>query len=307
MTDNSYLNEYYDYINTHKLTNTNDNNIIFHRHHIIPQCIGGLNDESNIVCLIPKDHAKAHELLYKAYHACAIELAHALVSIIGKDNCSSDVLTDDVLDQYNVQMTDACRLAKLHKGNNAKRTIYRLSDLSTRRIFKNETLPNGYVECPQVRNAWIFNKDYVKKMWDKNNVPVGWKLISEATADEFAKVFPNAGNNGMKGSIWIYNPTTNERKMIKKGQLIPDGWKHGVKLSDDAILRQTAGGLKSKDKLDQIKLKYGGIRWVHDITTHKNKMIGKSQQLPQGYAEGMFDKRIYELQKKLNDMSNISR
>lgn len=290
MIYNSYLNEYNEYINTHKLSEQDKKDVLFHRHHIIPQCIGGQDTESNIVSLIPKDHAKAHELLYKAYHACAIELAHVLVSMIGKDNCNNDIVNDDMLDQYNIQMVNAYRLIKAHKGNMAKRTIYKVSDLSSRRIFKDEPLPNGYIECPTIRNAWIFNNNYIRRRWDKDNVPAGWKLIANATQEEFDKVFPNSGNNGMKGSIWIHNPLTNEMKMIRKGQIIPDGWKRGAKFSDAAKQKQTVGGLKTKAVVDELKTKYNGIRWVHDINTGKNKMIGKTQPLPDGFAEGLISK-----------------
>jgi len=37
------------------------------RHHIIPECIGGSNDPSNIVILTPEEHFLAHILLIKIY------------------------------------------------------------------------------------------------------------------------------------------------------------------------------------------------------------------------------------------------
>lgn len=36
-------------------------------HHIIPKCIGGTNDKSNIVKLLPKEHYIAHLLLFREY------------------------------------------------------------------------------------------------------------------------------------------------------------------------------------------------------------------------------------------------
>ncbi|XAO17074.1 homing endonuclease [Escherichia phage FL23] len=35
------------------------------RHHIIPKCLGGSNDASNLVDLTPEEHYVAHQLLVK--------------------------------------------------------------------------------------------------------------------------------------------------------------------------------------------------------------------------------------------------
>jgi hypothetical protein len=37
------------------------------KHHIIPRCLGGTNDKSNIVKLLPKEHYIAHLLLFREY------------------------------------------------------------------------------------------------------------------------------------------------------------------------------------------------------------------------------------------------
>lgn len=39
----------------------------YERHHIIPRCLGGTDEDSNIICLPPKAHFIAHYLLSKAY------------------------------------------------------------------------------------------------------------------------------------------------------------------------------------------------------------------------------------------------
>ena len=42
-----------------------DKNIYTERHHIVPKCIGGNNDDTNLIDLIPKEHFIAHYLLAK--------------------------------------------------------------------------------------------------------------------------------------------------------------------------------------------------------------------------------------------------
>lgn len=39
------------------------------RHHIVPRCLGGTDDESNLVDLTPEEHFVAHQLLVKLYPA----------------------------------------------------------------------------------------------------------------------------------------------------------------------------------------------------------------------------------------------
>ena len=41
------------------------------KHHIIPRCLGGTNDVSNIAVLTPEEHFLAHQLLVKIYPNCA--------------------------------------------------------------------------------------------------------------------------------------------------------------------------------------------------------------------------------------------
>lgn len=46
------------------------------RHHIIPRCMGGSDDENNLVRLTPEEHYVAHQLLFKM-HPHNPKLAHA--------------------------------------------------------------------------------------------------------------------------------------------------------------------------------------------------------------------------------------
>lgn len=49
-----------------KARNRNPKDLIYlEKHHIIPKCCGGSNDESNLVCLTYKEHVLAHKLLIR--------------------------------------------------------------------------------------------------------------------------------------------------------------------------------------------------------------------------------------------------
>jgi hypothetical protein len=51
------------------------------KHHIVPRCLGGLNDKTNLVKLTPEEHYVAHQLLVKIYPE-NIKLAKAVSMMI---------------------------------------------------------------------------------------------------------------------------------------------------------------------------------------------------------------------------------
>ncbi|AZV02167.1 homing endonuclease [Pectobacterium phage Arno162] len=50
------------------------------RHHIIPKCIGGSDNRSNLVYLTPRQHLLAHHLLIKIYDSSGLRFAYHLMS-----------------------------------------------------------------------------------------------------------------------------------------------------------------------------------------------------------------------------------
>lgn len=60
-----YKKNYYDYINYIKTLNRKLD--YSEKHHIIPRCLGGSDDKSNLVVLTAREHFLAHYLLTKIY------------------------------------------------------------------------------------------------------------------------------------------------------------------------------------------------------------------------------------------------
>lgn len=48
-----------------KLRKNSEGYVYYEKHHIIPRCLGGTNDKSNLVCLTAEEHWLAHLLLVK--------------------------------------------------------------------------------------------------------------------------------------------------------------------------------------------------------------------------------------------------
>ncbi|MEO6304847.1 MAG: HNH endonuclease signature motif containing protein [Bacteroidia bacterium] len=63
-----YKKNYLNLVNGRKLLSRKKNkNIYYEKHHILPKCLGGTNDEKNLVLLTAKEHFIAHLLLTKIY------------------------------------------------------------------------------------------------------------------------------------------------------------------------------------------------------------------------------------------------
>jgi hypothetical protein len=58
--------EHYDRLITRAVGRSKED-AVFERHHIVPKCLGGSNDKSNLCLLTPEEHYVAHQLLVKIY------------------------------------------------------------------------------------------------------------------------------------------------------------------------------------------------------------------------------------------------
>jgi hypothetical protein len=68
-----------------KLKKDSENYVYYEKHHIIPRCLGGTNDEQNLVLLTPKEHYVLHKLLTKIYPTSkGIRIAFRFMSVHNK-------------------------------------------------------------------------------------------------------------------------------------------------------------------------------------------------------------------------------
>ncbi len=84
-------NLHYDRLISRARNRTPDPNLYYERHHIIPRCMNGTNDKSNIVKLTAEEHFVAHQLLVKIYPD-NIRLVHAatMLCVDGSGNRSNN-------------------------------------------------------------------------------------------------------------------------------------------------------------------------------------------------------------------------
>ena len=56
------------------------------KHHIVPRCLGGTDEKSNIVCLYPEEHYTAHLLLAKIHNIRSLWFAANMMTVGEKRN-----------------------------------------------------------------------------------------------------------------------------------------------------------------------------------------------------------------------------
>jgi hypothetical protein len=59
------------------------------KHHILPRCMGGSNDPSNIAILTAREHFVAHMLLWRIHRTGSLSAAAWILSHVGKEKISS--------------------------------------------------------------------------------------------------------------------------------------------------------------------------------------------------------------------------
>lgn len=108
-------------------------------HHIIPRCMGGNNDRSNLADLTPEEHYVAHQLLVKLYPK-----NHALVkaAIMMIPTRPSNKLYGWLRRKHSVAMS----VSQSGKGNSqfGKKWICNLDSQESRKIPADQTIPEGW-------------------------------------------------------------------------------------------------------------------------------------------------------------------
>lgn len=146
-------------------------------HHIIPRCMGGSDDKSNLVELTPEEHYLAHQLLVKIYPTNRLLLNAAVMMIVGRPSNK----------MYGwLRRRHRDNMSKLQTGNSnsqyGTRWIHNKSLHLSKKIDKNLSLPDGWEEGRIVD----FDR-YYKKIADKNLLIEERKLKKVLSKEQLLK------------------------------------------------------------------------------------------------------------------------
>lgn len=131
------------------------------RHHIVPRCIGGADDQSNLVELTPEEHYVAHQLLIKMYPD-----NDSLVYAANKMTVSSKY-TKRNNKQYGWlkrRYQNVCKKRVGKKNSSYGRSWYHDPNTLENGKFLKEAVPAGWIKgrTPTTKNRYCRNcNDYV--------------------------------------------------------------------------------------------------------------------------------------------------
>jgi hypothetical protein len=192
----SKYHKWYDSIIERRRANTPEGYV--ERHHIIPHCLGGSNDNSNIVKLTAREHFVCHLLLTKMF--------------------------PDDINKTSKMVVAWCWMAYNQNGERDYKVNSRLFE--TRKIFCSKFLSKIQTENNSQRDTkWIYNLELRvnKKIAINELLPEGWTF---GRVLDWEKKFAEIEKKTVK-HISIHNPHLRVSKKVPFYQEIPEDWKIG--------------------------------------------------------------------------------
>lgn len=177
-------------------------------HHIVPISIGGIDDESNKIALLAKEHFMAHVYLFIIHHNDRFhdQMTYALMNMHkGIKNGFRKEIREFIL------MSEEYQLAREEFGKIVSKTFHEA---------------NVGQKNPMYGKRWIYNTQTKECKIISSNEPLldGWKYGKYQTATKKAKEQIKIFSHCTKGKHQIFNPTTNEVRYLNDNDPLPEGF-----------------------------------------------------------------------------------
>jgi hypothetical protein len=130
-----------------------DQELVTERHHIIPRCLGGNDDNDNLVKLTPEEHFFAHQLLVKI-HPNEPKLVYAanMMTVGSKNNKRSNNKTYGWLRKKYIK---ACKLRKGSDTSSFGKKWYCCPVTGANGKFADDAIPTGWISGRIVKKTTI--------------------------------------------------------------------------------------------------------------------------------------------------------
>jgi hypothetical protein len=155
MLDNKYTKCYLKLIESRKKSKL-DENTYYEKHHIVPRCLGGSDEDNNLVHLTPREHFIAHLLLTKMYvNDSQFKIKHAFSMMFVK-SIKNDGRTLSASRLYNKLRKDvAKKVGESNKGRIAwNRGIPRDNSLKEAVSRANKGIERSEEEKQKMKDGW---------------------------------------------------------------------------------------------------------------------------------------------------------
>ena len=192
----------------------------FEMHHIIPRCLGGNDEEENIVALTAREHFLAHYLLMKIYpDNYKLGLAFATFCM-NKNNTSKAVI------YFNSRLYEICKknidFGATSRGIKRQKEFGEKVSKGIREYFKNETEQHKIERCRSIKENHGDISGEKNGMFGKKHTEESKKKMSENTKLAFKKN-PELAKNQSKYAKEHFkgagNPRAKKVKCIETGQV----------------------------------------------------------------------------------------
>lgn len=211
-------------------------------HHIIPRCLGGSDDESNLVKLTAKQHFICHLLLTKMFIPNTYEhfkMLHAFCMMDrGTCNAKMQRYTSRIHEKQRQQFSEYLRLKQLGTNNNQYGTIWIYNDelKECKKINKTDCVPTGWKKG-RVLN-WV--KHFQQQLKQKRNIiknciECGVTLNNKSPLQTFCTNGKCGNSYRFKNAKTVMMYRGNETKEVKV-QNVPAYKKYGWRTWQDSNL-----------------------------------------------------------------------
>lgn len=222
---NKYTKWYFDIINHAKnrsLTSYKE------RHHIIPKCLGGSDDEDNIVELTAREHFICHMLLTKMNDDYRLKYALVAMSLVNPNQMGNRHKITSHQYEYVKRCNSEAASTRLkgHAGHNLGK-VMAYKDHKTKFFPSESDIPNGWTRGHNPNTKRNMKNKNVGKVYYYNPETGEVKTFKIDPKSPWIKGNPNSDTSmysNIKGTSYYHNPKTGE-----EGRYIrcPEGWVKG--------------------------------------------------------------------------------
>lgn len=160
-----------------------DCQIYYENHHIIPKCLGGTDDNDNLVYLLPEEHYIAHLLLVKIYNNPKLIHAANMMVVSSKNNKRNNKSYAWVRKKH----ANAISINQSGIGNSQHGSMWITDGWVNKKIKKEDIIPKGWNQGRS--NLW--NDDQKKQIAERNKKAQTGTTRSKETKDKISNSLKN--------------------------------------------------------------------------------------------------------------------
>ena len=224
------------------------------KHHILPKCLAGTNDFTNLIWLSAEDHYIAHVLLWKMTKHDKLCFALNQMTRVSSDttNIKSNSMLYAEFREHLSKVTSDVNKKTFSQMSECKRNAWRskLSTHSKGKIIVRNKLTRETKQIPREEfDSLIYEMETTGRKHKKT------------TREKIAR----ANTTEIRGKAY-HNPTTKEIKYFNSSEVIPDGFIYG-------------SGIPNKHTK--------GTKFYHNTDTGETKRFS-IENVPDGWISGRF-------------------